>query len=91
MHLDSIFKRFYQEDKSLSRNTEGSGIGLSLVKSFVEMHDGEIYVESEISKGSTFIIKLPSRIIEENRDITVGMNIKNKTDLLSIEFSDIYY
>ncbi len=91
MHLGSIFKRFYQEDKSLSRNTEGSGIGLSLVKSFVEMHDGKISVESEIGKGSAFIIKLPSKVVEQNSDIKVNMNIKNKTELLSIEFSDIYY
>ena len=91
MHLDSIFKRFYQEDKSLSRNAEGSGIGLSLVKSFVEMHDGKISVESEINKGSTFTIKLPSRAIEQDGDIKSSMNMKNKADLLNIEFSDIYY
>lgn len=91
MHLDSIFKRFYQEDKSLSRNAEGSGIGLSLVKSFVEMHDGKISVESEINKGSTFTIKLPSRAIEQDDDIKSSMNMKNKADLLNIEFSDIYY
>jgi signal transduction histidine kinase len=91
MHLDSIFKRFYQEDKSLSRNAEGSGIGLSLVKSFVEMHGGEIKVESEIGKGSTFTIRLPSKAAEQNSEIKSETDIKNKIDLLSIEFSDIYY
>ena len=58
--LDIIFNRFKQVDKSLSRNAEGTGIGLSLVKALVEMHQGTIYVESEIGKGSKFTFELPS-------------------------------
>lgn len=53
-----IFNRFKQVDKSLSRNAEGIGIGLSLVKAIVEMHKGRIYVESEFGKGSTFTVEL---------------------------------
>jgi methyl-accepting chemotaxis protein len=41
-HLDNIFNKFYQKDKSLSRNAEGSGIGLSLIKSLVELHGGNM-------------------------------------------------
>ena len=59
--LDMIFDRFKQVDKSLSRNAEGAGIGLSLVKAIVEMHQGRIYVESEIGKGSKFIVELPAK------------------------------
>ena len=59
-HLDMIFDRFKQVDKSLSRNTEGTGIGLSLVKSIVELLGGNIYAESEYGKGSKFTVKLPS-------------------------------
>ena len=55
-HLNNIFKRFHQIDKSLSRNAEGSGIGLSLVKSLVKLHGGKISVDSEVGKGSTFKI-----------------------------------
>jgi len=89
-NINYIFKRFYQEDKSLSRNTEGSGIGLSLVKSLVDMHDGEISVESEVGKGSTFIVKLPSIILEKTDDINEINFMNNKVNLLNIEFSDIY-
>ena len=66
-HLDNIFKRFHQVDKSLSRNAEGSGIGLSLVKSIVEMHGGKINVESEVGKGSIFKIELPAKNCRRNR------------------------
>ena len=50
-----IFERFGQADKSFTRNSEGSGIGLSLVKSLVEMHGGKIRFKSEYGKGNEFI------------------------------------
>jgi signal transduction histidine kinase len=62
--MGNIYNKFYQEDKSLSRNAEGSGIGLSLIKSFVELHGGNISVESEINKGSIFKVVLPAKTIE---------------------------
>jgi signal transduction histidine kinase len=55
--LPCIFDRFYQADKS--RGTEGSGLGLSIVKWIVEAHKGTIDVESKLSQGSTFTAKLP--------------------------------
>jgi len=54
-----IFKRFYQVDRSLSRHTEGCGLGLSIVKFIVDAHKGQITVDSRVDKGSTFTIKLP--------------------------------
>ncbi|MDV3427269.1 MAG: PocR ligand-binding domain-containing protein, partial [Bacillota bacterium] len=57
--LDKIFDPFILVDSSLKRNAEGSGIGLSIVKSLVEMHGGRILVKSQIGIGSEFIIKLP--------------------------------
>ena len=77
-------------DKSLKRNIEGSGIGLSLVKSLVEMHKGKITVLSDLNKGSEFIIKLPNYLIEEKND-TVNHCIQEDTEKINIEFSDIYY
>ena len=56
---EMIFGRFMQVDKTLKRNNEGTGIGLSLVKSFVELHEGKIILKSEPNIGSEFIIILP--------------------------------
>jgi signal transduction histidine kinase/ligand-binding sensor domain-containing protein/DNA-binding NarL/FixJ family response regulator len=55
---EKIFKRFYQASNSKLNNT-GSGIGLSLVKSLVELHKGFIKVESTPGKGSTFMVEIP--------------------------------
>jgi len=56
--IDRIFERFYVIDKSRSRKAGGSGLGLSIVKHIVLMHNGTIEVKSKIGEGSTFIIKL---------------------------------
>jgi PAS domain S-box-containing protein len=87
----SIFERFIQVDKSLTRNQEGSGIGLSLVKSLVEMHGGNISVESEYGKGSEFIIELPVKEIVDVEDIPNDNYIQEgNIEKIEIEFSDIY-
>lgn len=89
-HLDLIFQRFYQADKSISRNAEGSGIGLSLVKSIIDLHGGNIKVESAVGKGSKFIVELPSKIIKETNNIIKINAMNNKIEMLKVEFSDIY-
>lgn len=55
--VSHIFDRFYREDKS--RSIEGNGLGLSIVKTIVELHGGKIDVISQVDVGSTFIIKIP--------------------------------
>lgn len=57
--LPYIFERFYRVDSSRTRNSGGSGIGLTIVKRIVEAHKGEIHVESTIDLGTTFTLILP--------------------------------
>ena len=89
-YLDIIFERFKQVDKSLSRNAEGSGIGLCLVKSIVELHGGKIHLDSELGKGSIFTIEFPSRTVEVPYDPNENKNIRSDHQTINIEFSDIY-
>ena len=57
--LNSIFERFVQADYSIAREYEGSGLGLSIAKAYIEMMGGKITVESEINKGSSFSFTIP--------------------------------
>ncbi len=56
---DRIFERFYRVESTLSRSTQGTGLGLYLARAIVEAHGGSISVESEPGKGSTFTFTLP--------------------------------
>lgn len=88
-----IFERFAQVDKSLTRNREGSGIGLSLVKSLVDMHHGTITLESKPNKGSKFIIELPVYLVDESQNNVnaADYRIQENVEKINIEFSDIYF
>lgn len=56
---ERIFNRFYQVEPTLTRRYEGMGLGLSIAKSMVELHEGRMWVESIVGKGSRFIVVLP--------------------------------
>jgi len=84
-----IFERFEQVDKTLRRNYEGTGIGLSIVQSFIELHKGKIRVSSEINKGTEFVITLPVYLVEENDNEKKEMK-KSIIERANIELSDIY-
>lgn len=81
-----IFNRFVQVDKSFTRMNEGSGIGLSIVKAMVNLHNGQVFVDSKVNEGSIFTILLPNRILD-NSDIKLYDNDTYNTEL---ELSDIY-
>jgi signal transduction histidine kinase len=57
--LEKVFNQFYQADQRLSRNNEGCGLGLSIVKHIVSLHEGAIDVTSKPGSGSTFTVHLP--------------------------------
>ncbi len=62
--FDDIFEPFYRVDSSLRRRAQGAGLGLFLVKAIIQAMGGEIWVESELGKGSAFFFTLP--VAEEN-------------------------
>ncbi|MBS4059295.1 MAG: PAS domain S-box protein [Bacteroidetes bacterium] len=77
-HHKKIFERFYQVDNSYSRGHEGAGLGLSLCKSIIEKLGGEIFVESEIGKGSMFTFTLPLNEISVETGLTENTNSNSK-------------
>ena len=88
--LNFIFTKFAQVDKTLTRNAEGSGVGLSIVKKLTELHGGKINVESKEGQGSKFTISLLNGNIKSKKN-----NILNKLNMdnekMHIEFADIYF
>jgi len=57
-HFDRIFERFYRADRARSREVDGTGIGLAIVKHLARLHGGEVTAESELKHGSVFTIEL---------------------------------
>ncbi|MFY9533387.1 ATP-binding protein, partial [Clostridium sp.] len=87
-NLNKIFDKFTQLDTSFSRKNEGSGIGLSIVKSFVLLHNGKISVKSELNKGTTFLIELP--LTETSHIEADNVSYNTFSENVKIELSDIY-
>lgn len=91
--IDVIFERFGQVDNSLSRQAEGSGIGLFLVKMFVERMGGTISVKSKPFHGTTFLVRFPdTHEVKHVTDISYDEDENKKiVEMMNIEFSDIYF
>lgn len=73
--LAYIFERFYQIDNSHTRQREGTGIGLAHAHEMIKLMNGEVFVESELAKGTTFTVKLP---ITNKAPIVAGPPISDK-------------
>ena len=76
-----VFERFYQADGHASIINQGSGIGLSITKELVEIHEGKITLNSEVGKGSTFKVELPLRAVgvqnDSERDIHLNISAED--------------
>jgi signal transduction histidine kinase/ligand-binding sensor domain-containing protein/DNA-binding response OmpR family regulator len=83
--LDKIFERFFQNDIPGSMVNQGSGIGLSITKEFVKLHNGQIEVESEVGYGSCFTILLPINLDKQLVDLDNTMLMEDDFALNIIE------
>ena len=92
--MDTIFERYNQIQTTLSRRNEGSGLGLSITKSLVEMQGGQISVKSRFEKGSTFTLTFPLDLSVENERFSKPDYTVDASSLvlkMDVEFSDIYH
>jgi two-component system, OmpR family, phosphate regulon sensor histidine kinase PhoR len=85
-----VFDPFVQVDKSISRLREGSGVGLTIVKAFVELHNGEISIHSEEGQGSEFIVELPVNLISSTKEHAKMVGVYKSDEKIKMEFSDFY-
>lgn len=89
--LEVVFDRFRQASDLHTRNHEGSGIGLALVRELVQMHGGNISVKSEYNIGTTFTIEIPIKLADNNLGLEIKTNPgENHIEKINIEFWDIY-
>ena len=87
--IENIFEPFLQVDNSLRRASEGSGMGLSIAKKLIELHNGSISVESKLGIGSIFRIILPDNCLESSHDNISKIYEVNSKEI-DAELSDIY-
>ncbi|MEG1311558.1 MAG: PAS domain-containing sensor histidine kinase [Romboutsia sp.] len=88
--LSDIFEKFKQANNRMTKISEGSGIGLYLVKSLVELHNGDINVESELNEYTKFIIKIPNILTKNESGIKKDTLSSKYVQNIKVEFSDIY-
>ncbi|MGE5473770.1 MAG: sensor histidine kinase [Ignavibacteriales bacterium] len=93
--LDCIFRKFHNDDGKIYDNMycKGIGVGLYIVKEFVELHNGKIKVSSQEGKGTEFIISIPIALVDENMNTSCSNNeiVNSKIiENINIEFADVY-
>lgn len=89
-NVDHIFDRFIQVNKSTTRDTEGTGIGLSIVKKLMNLMGGDCTVTSELDQGTTFRLILKNELTQDTGGVALEKDFFEKTsNRVDIEFSDI--
>lgn len=83
----TLFDPFVQADSSSKRNFEGTGLGLAICKQLIELMDGQLSLESELNKGSTFRVSLPLEVAEES--VSQSSNDSIQPEEKSLEGLDI--
>jgi signal transduction histidine kinase len=86
-----IFERFGQVNNSLTRESEGTGIGLYIVKLLVNALRGEINLESKLGQGSAFKVILPIEIVEEEDLLKGNLMDDGLVRTVNVEFSNVYF
>ena len=95
--IDSVFNPFVQIDSSLIRRYDGTGLGLSLVKQFIELHGGQVTVTSELGVGSCFTVDLPYRkstesdVRSEGRDLRPSLDSFGKSEGAEVSLKDVEF
>ncbi len=87
-----IFDRFAQVDTTLNRRHEGHGIGLSLVKNIIDLHGGDIDVQSQLGQGATFTFTIPVKTVYTGIDIDGIKSAREQHDrnqAITLEFSEL--
>lgn len=92
LDLSHIFDRFKQADTMTVKDHEGSGIGLSLVKSFVDMHDGQIWAYSMEGEGSEFSFFIPLKKVpdQDHQPDNLVKRLEDRIERIQVEFADVY-
>ena len=83
----TIYERV-KDERSIVK--EGTGIGLSLVRSFAELHNGSVSVQSEVGKGTEFIVKIANTIVNEDKNTKYHhLTKEERRQKMAVAFSDI--
>ncbi|MEO0561422.1 MAG: response regulator, partial [Chloroflexota bacterium] len=86
--IPTLFEAFRQVDSSLTRTVEGTGLGLPIAKSLVELQGGEMFVQSEINVGSTFSITIPIQpmqvVVDEDGEVIGRVPVEDPEDAVEV-------
>jgi signal transduction histidine kinase len=86
-NLEHIFEEFRQVDQTLAKKYAGTGLGLAITRSLVQLMQGTITVESELGRGSTFLIELPRQVPASAQTLSPPEDGKKSPEATSLDSS----